>query len=85
MPRALDVYPKDVHLNIEFPLKELISLKLILDSAKIEFNSEENPEMVEAARVLNEETYPFLDNLCNEQMPDESKYTIREMKEKANK
>lgn len=85
MPRTIDVYPKDVHLNIEFSLMELVSLKLILDNANIEFNSEENPEMVEAAKILNEHIYPFLDQLCNEQMPDGVEHSIREMREKVSK
>lgn len=85
MPRALKMYPKDVHMTVEFSLTELISLKLILDHSQIEYNSEDSPEMAEAARILNEETYPFLDNLCNEQMPDASEFSIREMKEKASK
>lgn len=81
MPVAIDMYPKDIHLNIEFSLKELISLKLTLDHANIEYNSEESPEMVESAKILNDRIYPFLDHLCNDQIPDKVERAIQEMKE----
>ena len=85
MPKAIDVYPKDVYLTLEFPLSELVALKLMLDKASIEYESDRDPEMVEAARLLNDSIYPFLDHLCTEQMPHETKTAINEFVEKAKK
>ncbi len=36
--KVIDVAPKDIHILVDFSLKELLSLKLILDNMSFDFD-----------------------------------------------
>lgn len=59
MPVILQVYPRDVYIQMEFSMKELQMLRLGLNLAQINANSE-IPEEWEAQKFLKD-LWTFLD------------------------
>ena len=54
MAELLKVYPKDITLMIEIPLKELDSLLAYLDRAVVSYDSKKEPEFKVKADVADE-------------------------------
>jgi hypothetical protein len=65
--KIIDVQPKDIHVTIEFSLKQLKNIESFLKRSQVEFNSTEEPEMLEVFQYVIDEFYPalleFLNNL----------------------
>ena len=64
MAKILTVQPKDIHVEIEFPIKELELLKEGLELAHIDYNGK-NEEELEAAKYV-EKFYEFLNDFLRE-------------------
>ncbi len=64
MPVILEVYPKDVHIKMEFSLNELKMLRLGLNLAQINANSDNKDEW-EAQKFLHD-LWTFLDRFLED-------------------
>ena len=65
MPKILDIFPKDIHITVEFGLSELILLKDALDASELRLNLEdENDRKVH--EFIHARFYPFLKELLRE-------------------
>jgi len=51
---------RDIWFTIDISSKQLKYLKLLLDHAQIDYDSEKEPETTEAIQYMHEEFYPFL-------------------------
>jgi len=58
--KVVKIEKKDVWVTLEFSAEHLQYLKMLFDHAKIEFDGEEEPEMLQATEYLNENFYAFL-------------------------
>jgi hypothetical protein len=58
--KVVKIEKKDIWVTIEFSAEHLHYLKMLFDHAKIEFDGEEEPEMVQATEYLNDHFYAFL-------------------------
>lgn len=62
---VIEVAPKDIHVLVDFPIKELVQLKLIMDN--MEFNCDSsNKQHLEANKFLHETFYPAITELLKE-------------------
>jgi hypothetical protein len=64
--RIVDIQHKDIHMLVDFSLRELRMLRDLFGCAEINYNSEEDPEMVEAVNYLEKYFYPFLDKMVKD-------------------
>lgn len=64
MAKILNVAPKDVHVEIEFPIKELELLKEGLELVTIDYDGKQDSEK-EAAKYV-EQFYTFLNDFLRE-------------------
>ncbi len=62
---VVDVAPKDIHVLIDFSLKELVHLSHILDNMTFDFNSEIE-EQQGAADFLNGSFYSTVNDILKE-------------------
>ena len=58
--KIIDVQPKDIYVTTEFSLSQLKLLCLYLSSSKVEYSSEDEPEMVGACIYVTDKLYPDL-------------------------
>lgn len=61
--RVVNVEHRDIHVTMDFSLNEIAMLRDALSVANINYNSEENPELVKAVQFLTNGFYPILDKL----------------------
>lgn len=61
--RVVNVEQRDTFFIMDFPVKELVMIKDLLDHANIEYDSEKEPEMKEAVDYMHEKLYPFLNEV----------------------
>jgi hypothetical protein len=64
MAKILNVAPKDIYVEIEFPIQELDLLKTGLSLAQIDFDGKDE-EQAEAAKYIRE-FWKFLDEFLKE-------------------
>ena len=64
MAKILNVAPKDIHVEMEFPIRELDLLKTGLSLAKIDYDGKDK-EQAEAADYVKE-FWKFLDEFLSE-------------------
>jgi len=58
--RVLNIEFRDIHVTLEFSLKQLQYLRDLLNHADISYDGEEEPEMKEAVNYLENQFHPFL-------------------------
>ena len=58
--RVLNVEFRDIHVTLEFSLKQLQYIRDLFDHADIEYDGEKEPEMKEAINYLQNQLHPFL-------------------------
>jgi len=64
--KVLNVEAKDIHVTFEMSATELRQVRDALSIAKIEYNSEEDPQMALSAKFLTKEFYPFIHQLVED-------------------
>lgn len=65
--KVVNVIPKDVHILIDFPVRQIKMLKLLIDHSEIEYDRVKEPEVAEAVDFLHEVLYPFLKKVDKEE------------------
>lgn len=61
--KVVDVQKRDVYFLTEYSKEEALYLKMILDHANIEYDSEKSPKMVNAIEYLHKTLYPTLEQI----------------------
>ena len=69
--KLVKIERKDVWVTLEFSAEQLYWLKILLDHAKIEYDSEEDPDMAKADDYLQNHFYEFL-----KYFDEEGKYKV---------
>jgi hypothetical protein len=64
--KIIDVQHKDIYAVAEFSLKQLKYLMMFLAKSKVEYNSEEEPEVAEAVEYVVEKLFPGLDEFIKD-------------------
>ena len=59
--QVIDVEHRDIHVKADFSLEQLKCLKEFIRHSTVEYNSEEEPHMVETDEYISKKLYPFLD------------------------
>ena len=67
---VLEIVPKDLYFVLELSVTQLAFMKMLFDHAPIHFNGEKAPEMIPAAKFLNETLYPFLKKIQDKEFGD---------------
>ena len=70
--KVLNVEHRDVHIEMDFSLKEIIYLRDLLSYVNIEYNSEQEPEVAERVSFLNDSLYPMLQGMIQNFYPNDS-------------
>lgn len=68
--QLLDAVPKDIHFILEMSMKDLISLKVILDNMEFAYDGKDDTH-VEAKRYLEETLFPTVTNLLQRAVKNE--------------
>ena len=63
--QVIDVAPKDIHILIDFSLKDLLNLKIILDNTTFNFDGD-NTNHVEAKEFLEGPLYQITTSTIKE-------------------
>ncbi len=61
--KVLNVEHRDVHIEMDFSLKEIVYLRDLLAHIDIAYNSEQEPELAERVDFLNNNLYPMIQEL----------------------
>lgn len=65
MPKVVDIFPKDVHITVEFGLTEVVLIKDALDNCELRLNLEDEHDR-KVHEYIHERFYPFLKELLRE-------------------
>ena len=63
--RIVDIAPKDIHILVDFSLKELLNLKLVMDNMSFDFDGS-NPSHIEAREFLEGPLYQIVTSTIKE-------------------
>ena len=64
--RIEKIEPKDIHVLIDFPLKEVAMLVDFLNHCEMKADFEKEPHMSEASRFVEKELFPELDHMLED-------------------
>ena len=64
--KITNVEARDIYVSFDLSIGEINHLLNFLDKSTVEFNSKDNPEMVEADKFVREEFFKNLDGLSEE-------------------
>ena len=60
------IEPKDIHVYIDFPLREIDMLLNFLDHCEMKADFKEEPEMADAAEFVHKEFFPELTRMTED-------------------
>ena len=64
--RVLKIYSKETFVELELSMTQIRHILDFLGKSQVEFNSKEEPVMVEASRYVKSDLFPTLSSLLDE-------------------